>query len=147
MKKIVGIFYSALMLAIAGCDTVEDSFLVGERPKENEILSLSHSLLDFKPEGESIELQITSIAKWEVSLTNNDYSQFSVTPSSGKGDGVVVVTCKPNSSQSNYNAELSGQAEIPVHLLKQMESSVKSSSIKFDEAEDEEIAISHAAHL
>ena len=42
---------------------------------------------------------------------------------------------------------LTGQAEIPVHLLKQMESSVKSSSIKFDEAEDEEIAISHAAHL
>lgn len=111
MKKIVGIFYSALMLAIAGCDTVEDSFLVGERPKENEILSLSHSLLDFKPEGESIELQITSIAKWEVSLTNNDYSQFSVTPSSGKGDGVVVVTCKPNSSQSNYNAELSVSAQ------------------------------------
>ncbi len=111
MKKIVGIFYSALMLAIAGCDTVEDSFLVGERPKENEILSLSHSLLDFKPEGESLELQITSIAKWEVSLANNDYSQFSVTPSSGKGDGVVVVTCKPNSSQSNYNAELSVSAQ------------------------------------
>ena len=42
---------------------------------------------------------------------------------------------------------IKGQAEIPVHLLKQMESSVKSSSIKFDEAEDEEIAISHAAHL
>ena len=40
-----------------------------------------------------------------------------------------------------------GQAEIAVHLLKQMESSVKSLGVKFDEAEDEEIAISHAAHL
>lgn len=110
MKKITGIFYIALMAVIVGCDTVEDSFFVSDKPTESEILTLDHSRLDFKPEGGSLELKITSIAKWEVSLANNDYSQFSVSPTSGKGDGTVVVTCKTNSTQDGYNATLSVSA-------------------------------------
>ena len=38
-----------------------------------------------------------------------------------------------------------GQAEIPGHLLKQRESSVKISGIELDEPEDEEIAVAYSA--
>ncbi|MDE7419296.1 MAG: hypothetical protein K2N35_03715 [Muribaculaceae bacterium] len=101
----ITIFISAL-LAFVSCDTAEDAFSVGDKPKENEILSLSLSQLSFKPEGESFDIQISSIAKWEVSMSNNNSGQFSVSSTSGKGNGVVTVTCKPNSTQNSFSAEL-----------------------------------------
>lgn len=39
------------------------------------------------------------------------------------------------------------QAEIPVHMLNWVDRSVKYSSVQFDQAEDEEIAVSDTAHL
>lgn len=101
----ITILFSALM-TFASCDTVEDAFSVGDQPKQTDILSLSQSQLSFKPDGESFEIRISSIARWEVSMTNNNAGQFSVSPSSGKGNGTVTVTCKPNSTQNSYNAEL-----------------------------------------
>lgn len=101
----ITIFFSGL-LTLASCDTTEDAFSVGDKPNENEVLSLNQSQLSFKPEGESFEIEISSIARWEVSVTNNNSGQFSVSPSSGKGKGSVTVTCKPNATQSNYTAEL-----------------------------------------
>ncbi|MDE7408767.1 MAG: BACON domain-containing protein [Muribaculaceae bacterium] len=107
MNKLTNIticFYA--LLAFTGCDTAEDEFTVGDKPKENEILNLSLSQLSFKPEGESFDIQICSIAKWEVSMTNNNAGQFSVSPLFGKGTGTVTVTCRPNSTQNSYTADL-----------------------------------------
>lgn len=98
--------FISVLLAFISCDTAEDAFSVGDKPKENEILSLSQSQLSFKPDGESFDIQIYSIAKWEVSMTNNNAGQFSVSATSGKGNGTVTVTCKPNSTQNSFNAEL-----------------------------------------
>lgn len=107
MNKITRIlFFSLLLSGVTGCDTVEDSFSVGGKPKENEILSVDQSQLVFVPDGGSYEIQITSIATWTVSVDNNNEGQFSVSPTSGKGNGVVTVTCKPNSTQNSYNAEV-----------------------------------------
>lgn len=97
---------SCFLLVLAGCDTVEDSYSVGPKPKENEILSLDRSQLSFKPDGETFDINISSIARWEVSMNNNNAGQFSVSPTSGKGSGTVTVTCNPNSTQNSYNAEL-----------------------------------------
>ena len=72
----ITICFSALF-AFTACDTVEDAFTVGDRPKENEILNLSRSQISFKPEGESFDIQISSIAKWEVSRANTHAGQFS----------------------------------------------------------------------
>ena len=95
------------LLACAGCDTTEDAYSVGDKPKESDILRVDKGSLAFKPEGESKEIQITSLAKWEVSIPNDKNSIFSVSPTSGKGNGTITVTCGANSGQDGYTAELS----------------------------------------
>lgn len=95
------------LLACVGCDTTEELYSVGDSPKESEILKVDKGSLAFKPEGESKEIQITSLAKWEVSIPNDKNSIFSVSPTSGKGNGTITVTCGANSGQDGYTAELS----------------------------------------
>lgn len=94
------------LLACVGCDTTEELYSVGDSPKESEILKVDKGSLAFKPEGESREIQITSLAKWEVSIPNDKNSIFSVSPTSGKGNGTITVTCGANSGQDGYTAEL-----------------------------------------
>lgn len=105
LTKLLSFFF--LLLSLTCCDTVEDAYSVGDRPKENEILNLDQSQLAFKPDGGSYEIQINSIAKWEITIANNNAGQFSVSPSSGKGNATITVSCKPNSTQNSYNVELS----------------------------------------
>ena len=107
MNKLTKItIYLSVLVAFAGCDTVEDSYSVGDRPNDNDILTLSDSHLSFNPEGGSAEIRISSIAKWEISFANNNTNQFSVSQTSGKGSETVTVTCKPNTSQGSYSADL-----------------------------------------
>ena len=101
------ILYSLPLLMAASCDTKDDGvFFVGSEPKETEFLNVDQAQLTFAPEGATYQIQITSIASWEVTLANNNAGQFSVTPTSGKGDGVVTVTAKANPTAASYTADL-----------------------------------------
>lgn len=115
IKQIKLILY-ALPLVIAGaCDVVEEGlleeggggFVVGTEPKETEFLYVDQAQLTFSPEGGTQEIKVTSIASWEVTLTNNNAGQFSVSPSEGKGNGIISVTAKENTDANiSYNAEM-----------------------------------------
>lgn len=106
IKNLQFIFCALGLLTTVACDTVEDSFVVGNAPKEDEFLNVDQSQVTFSPEGASYDISITSIAAWEVSISGNNSGQFSVTPSYGKGNGTVTVTAKSNPSSVNHTAEL-----------------------------------------
>lgn len=94
------------LLAVVSCDTVEEAYSVGVKPKDSEILSLDQRQLTFTPEGGGYEINVSSIARWEATLTGNDNNQFSVSPSSGKGNGVITVSCSTNPGAEANNAKL-----------------------------------------
>lgn len=98
------------LLVCAACDTTEDAYTVGNRPKDEDVLNVGEPQLNFKPEGGTMELSITSIARWEVTFSKNEYNQFSVDQTSGKGNGMIRVTCKPYT----YRSEDSHQGELRI---------------------------------
>lgn len=107
MRKILRfIFYASPLLLAGGCDTKEDTYFVGERPSDSDILKVSSPDLTFKPEGEAQDIQVTSIASWEASVVDDNTGKFSLSPTSGKGNGVVTITAKPNASSGEYKATM-----------------------------------------
>lgn len=101
------IFCALPLVMQTACDTSDDGvFIVGSEPKESEFLNVDQAQLTFAPEGDTYQIKITSIASWEVTMANNNAGQFSVTPTSGKGDGVVTVTAKANPTAVSYTADL-----------------------------------------
>lgn len=105
-KQIKHLLYALPLLMAVGCDTTEEAFLVGSAPKEENFLNVDKALLSFTPEGGTQEIQITSIASWEITLSGNNHGQFSVSPMSGRGNATVQVTSKANPAANNYSAEI-----------------------------------------
>lgn len=105
-KQIKLLLYALPLLLVGACDTQEDVFYVGSVPEKENFLNVDQAQLTFSPEGGAQEVHITSIASWEVKLTDNNAQQFTVTPTSGRGDGVVTVTAKSNPTAGSYNSSL-----------------------------------------
>lgn len=100
------ILYVAPLLLAASCDTTEEGFFVAEEPTENEVLSIDNSQLSFTPEGATYEINVSSVAAWSVTLTGSNAAQFTVTPMSGRGNGVITVSAAANQSDDDYRATL-----------------------------------------
>lgn len=100
------LMYALPLLLAVSCDTQEEVFYVGTEPEKTQFLNVDQAQLTFSPEGATYEVNISSIASWEVKLTDNNAQQFTVTPTSGRGDGVLTVTAKSNPTAVSYTANL-----------------------------------------
>lgn len=105
-KPIKLIPYAAVLLMAAGCDTQEDVFMVGDEPDKNNILTVDAQQVTFTPEGGSFEINVTSIASWRVTVSGSNTGDIKVSPTSGRGNGVITVTAGLSQANAEFRATL-----------------------------------------
>lgn len=96
INKLIMIF--AAVLIMTGCDKTEDGFVPG--PASDIRLGVTQNGdVVFPADGGSVEIEVQSTVGWTVEKTESS-NVFSVTPSSGKGNGKITVTASPNYTSS-----------------------------------------------
>lgn len=85
------LYLFSLILAVA-CDTTEDAFWVGDKPK-NAISADGPVTLN--ADGTAVALNLSSICEWTTEIQDNE-NNFEVYPASGKGNMTVEIKASPN---------------------------------------------------
>lgn len=85
------LYFLPLFAAVA-CDTTEDAFWVGDKPK-NAINADGPVTLN--ADGTAVALNLSSICEWTAEIQDNE-NNFEVYPSSGKGNMTVEIKASPN---------------------------------------------------
>lgn len=86
------VLYLFPIILAAGCDTTEDAFWVGDKPK-NAISADGPVTLN--ADGTAVPLNLSSICEWTAEIQDNE-NNFEVYPSSGKGNMTVEIKASPN---------------------------------------------------
>jgi hypothetical protein len=93
---------AALALCLSACTSDEDA----SSKAEEELLNVERAVA-FGPTETSWQVKIVADCEWEVAALNNTgWSDLDVSPKSGEGSGVLVLTTEQNHSSSDRTAVL-----------------------------------------
>jgi len=93
---------AALALCLSACSSEEDA----SSKAAEELLNVERAVA-FGPTGTSWEVKIVADCEWEVtSVDNIGWPDLSVSPRSGEGNGVLVLTTEENHSSQDRTAVL-----------------------------------------
>ena len=90
MKRTKTLLAIAMLIVMASCGKKVD-------------VSLSKSSIEFLPDGGNIEIALTSNGSWTATTT---VEWITVSPTSGKGDAMLVVTAMPNEGNVAREAQV-----------------------------------------
>lgn len=93
---------AALVLSLSACSSDEDA----SSKAAEELLNVERAVA-FGPTETSWEVKIVADCEWEVTAVDNtDWPDLSVSPRSGEGNGVLVLTTEENHSSQDRTAVL-----------------------------------------
>lgn len=93
---------AALVLSLSACSSDEDA----SSKASDELLSVER-VVAFGPTETSWEMKIVADCEWEVTAVDNiGWPELSVSPRSGEGNGVLVLTTEENHSSQDRTAVL-----------------------------------------
>ena len=93
---------AALVLSLSACSSDEDA----SSKASDELLSVER-VVAFGPTETSWEVKIVADCEWEVTAVDNiGWPELSVSPRSGEGNGVLVLTTEENHSSQDRTAVL-----------------------------------------
>ena len=93
---------AALVLSLSACSSDEDA----SSKASEELLNVERAVA-FGPTETSWEVKIVADCEWEVTAVDNtDWPDLSVSPRSGEGNGVLVLTTEENHSSQDRTAVL-----------------------------------------
>lgn len=97
MKKLVYLFAISLF-ALVSCEP-------------EPALTLDKSTIDFSAEGGSQTIAVTANSNWIVLTDGSTEAFFTVSPTSGNGDGFITVTTAANTSSANFSGQIAVTCE------------------------------------